>query len=340
MKSWMPALLLVCTACSGSGGGGEAPAPEPVALVALAPAQPGTLTRHVTLYGVAEAGPGGSLTLTAPAEALVAGIVAPVGTRVRRGDVVVRLAATPATRLDIVKASADARAADAAYARARRLRANGLVGDAEVETARAAAAAADATRASLVGRADALTLRAPAAGIVDTVAVTAGALVQSGASVATVARPGDIRARFGADPSVARALAPGSTIRIDANAARAGFAARIDSVSPIADPQTRLAPVFARLPAAARIAIGEVLTGTVVAGAAGGTATIPYAALLDDGGQPYVYVVAGGVAHRRDVTAGATEAGRVAILKSVAAGERVVTEGGTAVEDGMKVRTR
>lgn len=338
MKRLLSATLpIVLAACS---GGEEPPAPDPVALVALAPAKRGSLARSVTLYGVAEAGAGGSLMLTAPAEALVARIVAPVGTPVARGDVVVQLVPAPNTRLDIAKASADARAADAAYARARRLRADGLVGDAEVETARAAAASAEATRTSLSGRAGALTLRAPAAGIVDTVSVTGGALVQSGATVATIARPGDLRARFGADPSVARSLRAGAAIRIEGTAGRPPFAATIDSVAPIIDPQTRLASVFARLPADARLGVGEVLTGTASVGGSTGAVTVPYAALLDDGGQPYLFVVTNGVAHRRDVGVGATEGGRVAITKGVRVGERVVTEGGTAVEDGMKVRTR
>ena len=67
---------------------------------------------------------------------------------------------------------------------------------------------------------------------------------------------------------------------------------------------------------------------------------IPYAALLDDGGQPFVYVVQAGIAHRRDVTTGAAEGDRIAVTSGVKAGDLVVTQGGTALEDGMKVRTR
>ena len=53
-----------------------------------------------------------------------------------------------------------------------------------------------------------------------------------------------------------------------------------------------------------------------------------------------MFVVASGTAHRRDVTVGATDGDRVAITRGVKAGERVVTQGGTAVEDGIKVRTK
>ena len=333
---WM--LLLLLAACSG--GTPDAGEPTPVALVAIAPVESGVLAQHVPLYGAAESGPAGKATLSAPAEGSVVRIVAPAGTRVGVGDVIVQLAPTPTTRLDIAKASADARAADAAYARAGRLRADGLVGNAEVETARAAAASADLTRTSLSGRAGALTLRAPSAGFVEAVAVSPGEVVQPGALVATIARGGDLRARFGADPTVARSLRAGTPLRIGGAAGRAPFAVPIQSIDPIADPTTRLTPVFAKIPAASGIAVGEALTASVAVGADGGGLTIPYAALLDDGGQPYVFVVASGTAHRRDVTVGATDGDRVAITRGVKAGERVVTQGGTAVEDGMKVRTK
>ncbi len=47
-----------------------------------------------------------------------------------------------------------------------------------------------------------------------------------------------------------------------------------------------------------------------------------------------------GVAHRRDVRVGPTDARQAALLSGVRAGEQVVVAGGTALEDGLKVRTR
>lgn len=338
MKAFPLIALLACAGCSG--GASDEAAPVPTALVSLAPAQPGALVERVTLYGVAESGAAGKAVLSAPAEAVVERIVAPVGTRVAAGDVVVALRATPNTRLDIAKASADARAADAAYARAQRLRGDGLVSDAEVETARAAAASADLTRASLAGRAGGLSLHAPATGFVETVPVNPGDIVQAGAAVATIARGGDLRARFGVDPSTARALRAGATLTIAPGGGAAPFAVPIQSIAPVVDPTTRLAAMFARLPAQSGIGAGEALTGSIATGSAAAGLTIPYAALLDDGGQPYVFVVSGSVAHRHDVVVGASEGDRIAIARGLRAGDFVVTAGGTAVEDGMRVRTR
>ncbi|CAM3282696.1 Efflux RND transporter periplasmic adaptor subunit [Sphingomonas antarctica] len=339
MKSLTLLALLSCAACS-SGPTADEAEPAPAALVALARADQGNLAQDVIIYGVAEGGAGAKASLSAPAEAIVSRIVAPVGTRVSAGDIVVQLSASPTTRLDIVKASTDARAADAAYARARRLRTDGLVGNAELEAARAAAAAADATRASLGGRAGALTLRASSAGFVETIPVNPGDTVQAGAVVATIARPGDLRGRFGADPAVARALHRGEGVMIAATKGRAAFTVPVDAVTPVVDPATRLASIFVRIPAQVGLAVGETLTGSVAVSSSNNMPTIPYAALLDDGGQPYVYIVKANVAHRHDVVVGATQGDRVSIVKGVGQGDTVVTQGGTAVEDGMKVRTQ
>lgn len=333
------ALGLLLAACSGSEeeGGNDA---APVALVTLARAEQAALATQFTLYGAAENGPMGKLSLVAPAEGILVSIEAPVGTHVARDQVIARLIPSPTTSIELTKASSDAQAANAAFARAQRLRADGLGSDAEVETTRAAAQSANATRAGLASRAHAMILRAPSAGIVDTLTPAIGDLLQPGTLVASVSRAGDMRVRFGVDPATARMLRPGMPLAIAASAGRAPLTVPIQSVDPIADPQTKLYSVFATVPAASGITIGETLTATVGSDQAATTPTIPYPALLDDGGQAYVYVVSGGVAHRRDVAAGAVSGDRVAILKGVGAGEAVVVEGGTAIEDGMKVRTK
>ncbi len=332
----MAALCLA--ACSGAPDG--TPGPDPVALVSLGRAQTGPIEDRALLYGAAENGGPGRIILAAPTEAIVVAIDAPVGSAVAAGQIIVRLAPSPTSRLDLARAATEARVAEQAFARAQRLRADGLVSNAEVDTARAAATSSRATLVSLSGRSNSLALRAPGAGYVDTISASPGDVVAPGAAVATIARSGDIRARFGVDPALARRLRPGSPIRVSPAGGEAGFVVPILSVNPVVDPQTRLASVFARLPAAAGIGPGETLTGEALVSATGAALTIPYAALLDDGGQPFVFVVANGRAHRRDVAAGPTAGNRVAITRGLRPGEAVVVQGGTALQDGMKVRVR
>jgi RND family efflux transporter MFP subunit len=332
------ALGLLLSGCSGSSN--DEPLVAPIARVALGQAEKGAIAQTVTLYGVVEINPAGRRVLVAPAEAVVMSIDAPVGTRVRRGEVVARLKQSPATRLDLAKATSDARAADEAYSRARRLRADGLVGNAELETAHAAALSADASRDSLIGRSESLGLRAPASGYVETIGASPGDVLAAGSAVATIAQVGDVRAHFGIDSALARRVGPGASLMIAPLAGEAPISSQILSVSPIVDAQTKLASVFASIPLNAGLTAGVPLTASLALNSANDTLTIPYSAVLDDGGQPFVFIVVGDVAHRRDVVIGAAGRDRVAIDKGLNPGDQVVTQGGTAVDDGMKVRVK
>ncbi len=312
--------------------------PEPVALVQVATAAQGEVADSVTLYGSVEAGAGSELTLSAPAEAIVASISAPAGSPVGAGTLVVQLLPSPQSALDRTKARSDAVAADNAFARAQRLKADGLVSNAEVDAARATAAAADATRASLRQRAGSLSLYARKGGVVDAVLAKPGDLVAAGTPIVRIATGGDVRARFGLDPATARSMGAGSGLRIQPLAGGREIGVSVSGVHHVVDPTTRLAAIFANIPANAGLALGEPLKATLLR--TGGThgVTIPYAAVQDEGGQPFVFVVLNGVAHKHDVKLGALSGDTVLVLDGVAAGDSVITQGGTAVEDKMKVR--
>ncbi len=312
----------------------------PVALVTLARATPGSVADSVTLYGAAENGAAGRSDLSAPVEAILVSIAAPAGSRVARGQIVARLAATPAARLEMAKAAADARLAAQTLARAQRLRADGLVSNAEVDAARAAAQSTTATQRSLALRSGQLTLTARSSGYVEAIVPAVGAVVPAGGVVASIVQAGDLRARFGIDPALARRLGRGASLRVIPAGGGSAFSTPILSVDPVVDPTTRLASVYTLIPFESGIGAGETLSATIQVTEAGTALTIPYSALLDDGGQPFVYVVARGIARRRDVRTGAANGDRIAITKGLALGDMVVVAGGTALDDGMKVRTR
>lgn len=332
-------LLVLLAACS-KGAGNEGAAPTPVALVKLAQAATGDIAQSITLYGEIERGGDSQIVLSAPVEATVIAIDAPAGSAVAAGQVIARLRASPASLAQYRAASADATAASQALARARRLRADGLASDADVEAARSRAAASSALLASFNERSASLVLRAPHAGFVDSTGASAGDLVQPGAAIATLSRSGAVKARFGIDSALARTLSAGSPIEVHPGDGSPPFVVPIASVSPVAHAQTRLASVLVTIPAQQGLAAGQPLSAQVVTRASRSAVTVPYAALLDDGGQPFVFVVKDGVAKRRNVAVGASDSANVAIIKGVADGESVVVEGATAVEDGMKVRTR
>tara|TARA_R110002124_G_scaffold95593_2_gene239868 strand:- start:1226 stop:2299 length:1074 start_codon:yes stop_codon:yes gene_type:complete len=329
--------MLALGACSGST---DTAAPDPKALVKTAAVATGSIDETITIYGAAENGSVGQYTLSSPIEAIVQSINAPVGSNVKRGQVLVRLVPSPASKYELATASAGTRTTNLAYARMQRLRADGLVSDAEVEAARAAKQSADALRASLADRSGALTLRAPDVGFVQMIGAVPGQLVAAATPVVTIVKDGDVRARFGIDPSLARRVPAGSYVEITAAGGGDPLAVPVQSVDPVVDPQTKLASIYVLIPNENEIGAGESLTGKILLSSNASGLTIPYAALLDDGGQPYVYVIEKGAAKRVDITVGPRMGNKVSVTKGLSAKQQVAVDGVTALEDGMKVRTK
>lgn len=340
MKAVVLPLLLafLLAGCGGSGDSADSgDATNAVAEVRTALATAGGAAETVTAYGITEQAPAGEHALTTQAEATLARIVAPTGTAVGAGQVVAVLNPSASSRLDLGKAASDARASADALARAVRLRRDGLASDADVNSARSTYQSAADTLSAARQRAATLVLRAPVAGTVQGLTAKAGDLIAAGTTVATIGTRGDLRVHLGIDPALAARVHTGEPITISAVNANAGVPTSVIGVDPQIDPTTHLASVYARLASAQGFGPGQPVRATITVSGASTGVTVPYSALLDDGGHTYVFVVQSGVAKRRDVKPGNSAGDTIQILQGLQPNERVVVEGGTALDDGMKV---
>jgi RND family efflux transporter MFP subunit len=333
-RTWIAAVALLA-GCSPAKS--PAPDPSPSALVRTVLVSATTLPESLTVYGSAEVTAAGERVVTAPLEAIVTQVLVAIGDRVAIGQPVVRVQPSPASRLELARTVRDAQTTQAAYARALRLRSTGLVSDADVETARAAAATAQTLSQSLASRSTDV-LRAPGGGIVEAVSSAPGDLVAAGVSIIKIGPGEGSRVRLGLDPQVASKVRPGQVVRLTPTAGGPMFTGRVKAVDPRADAQTRMASAFADISGGLPIGAGQPLQGVIVVGERQGVASVPHEALLYEGEKPYLFVVAGGVAHRREVVVGLESNGSVEIQQGVKVGERVAVNGGTALQEGMTVR--
>ncbi|MEO5866050.1 MAG: efflux RND transporter periplasmic adaptor subunit [Sphingomonas sp.] len=337
MRAFIAVISLLLLSACGGGAADNGQTPVPTAQVRTAAAQLNSSINDTTVYGVTEAGPGSVRALAVPADAIIETIAAPTGTAVGAGQVVMTLRPSPMTRAAIAKAASDTAVAAAGYQRALRMRADGLMSNADVETARGALATASATRDNLGIKGGLAVLRAPGAGTVQGLSAKPGDQIAAGTTVATIGAPSGTRVRFGVDPTLAQRVHSGAPIRIEMMDGSHAATVRVVGVDPQIDPSTRLALVYARVPAGSDISPGEPLRGSLSVGGVSTGVSIPYAAVLDDGGRSYVFVIRNGVAKARDVSPGNSSGDNIQILKGLNVGDRVVVEGGTALEDGMKV---
>ena len=322
---------------------------------ATAPAEQRQMGASLLLAAEVEPRTGGQVDVTTPVAGRLAGDLPArsVGSHVTRGDTLAEIIPhsghgedRPALELDMAEAR------DALeLARAERTRVDRLVGvgalparrqlEASVaeQTAEARVTAADAHLAQLdstrrgegEGARDIrFVLRAPMSGIVAESDATPGASVEEGARLFRLVALDRVHI-VGSLPEAALARVDelvGAEMEIPGLAAPVTLD-RLVAVGRVLDRDTRTVPIiYELLDPDRRLAIGQAVSLRVFVSAATEAVTVPDSAIIDDAGQPVVFVqVAGESFERRAVALGNRESGLVQISGDIAPGERVVIRG-------------
>lgn len=264
------------------------------------------------------------------------------GTWVEAGEVLAVISPPAETGSMLMSIRNDFLLAESEYERARRLHESRAAPQRRLEEARlryeTSKATFDRVAANVDFRANGGAVHyhvtSPIAGVVDEVHVHLGESVQPGAVLFSVTDPRRVLLEARVPLSHYRQV---DEVR-DATFAGEGDDAtwrvseldgRLVSVGSTIDPASRTLPVLFELANPdLRLKIHQfvevaLLTGETVEGL-----VVPSTAILDEGGQPVVYVQADGESFvRRTVKTGIRDAGLVQILEGLATGERVVTEG-------------
>lgn len=302
--------------------------------------------------------------LAAPAQGRVLVVHVSPGDRVSVGRALVTLESQEASmaQADLAKAQAElaSRRAAAAYAKSARDRAERLlalkaiprqdyeraIADDELARAGVSQAVAELQRArsnaSQLGmdvRAGTMTVRSPIAGVVTTRDVIPGTVVSAGAQLVTVTDPTTLWLTAALPEASSSQIIVGSQLRFTVPPYPSDtFVARVQSVSGAFDPTTRSLPVRGvvangqgrlRPEMFARIWVENSAVQTVI--------TVAEAAVQRMDGKDVVFVVrpdprGGAQFVGREVTTAGTSGGRTSILRGIAPGEMVVTEGAYAVK--------
>ena len=299
----------------------------------------------------------------------VTAVRANVGDAVTKGQVLVVLQSEEASlrRAELAKATAALAEKQSAlrYARTARERAERLLalksGSAQdVERARAEEAAAEAgvaqaqaavehTRTALslleVDANGHIQLASPISGVVVARDAVVGGVVEAGAVVLVVTDPSSLWLEFGVTNAVATALKPGQRIHFVLAESKDAIEGRVLRVSGAVDPATRLVVVRASVANPTKHLRPELfVTVRVETSPATSAVTVPRDAVQIFDGKPAVFAVepdgkGGAKFIRRDVETGSTVGGRTHIIKGLAAGDVIVTEGAFAVRASFSRNT-
>ena len=312
------ALALAIAGCGGpdaDSNGAGAPQSAPVVMaVTGARVRVAPIVRRIRMLGVTAAIR--QVSLRAPSAGRVVGFDLQVGDRVARGEVVAHII------------SREVEAAQNGLAVARRL-----------DPVSAGALSAAVARHSA---GPGVAVVATAGGIVSERMVSSGQLVNDMDPLATLIDPRDIYVEAQVPANEMGAIRAGMAAQVTSPIAPGEiFAARVSALAPNLAATGATEPVWLEFTGARRIAQANAPVEAALTLTAAESATvIPRAALFEDAATHVHYVfVAGadGRAHRTPVKVGIVEDGEAQALAGVAPGETVITSGGYALSDGLRV---
>ena len=332
--------------------------PPPSVLVTTEMPRQGTLPRTLTAYGVVQAAPGSSETLSLLRAGQVTRVMAAVGQRVQQGQPLLVVTADPAALATYRQAVAALTLARGERARLAQMLAQQLATRDQLAVADKAVTDAQGNLDLLTrggGGSAAQTLAAPFDGVVSALLVAPGARIAPQAPLVTVDRSSRLVAAVGIEPGQRGLVAQGQPAQVeplDGGGAKQGS---VLSVGAMLDPVSRLVPVLVdAMPNGA--GANAAAPSTDVAGVAaaallpGGPVRVvvqvgefrgwllPRGAVATGAKGAYVFQVAGGKAARVDVQVTGTVGDTTVAAGPLDPKRPVVVTGNAQLQDGAAVR--
>jgi len=315
----------------GGGFGGGAPVP-----IVSAPARAVPLSRELRALGTVRANE--AIEVTAKVSNLVAAVRFRDGQAVSRGQVLVELDGAQA-RAELAVAQAALTESTSQLRRARELQATQALSAAQFEQIEATQQANEARLAAARARLEDTLVRAPFAGRVGLRRVSVGTLVNPGTVITTLDDTSIVKVDFAVPENDLGSLREGLSLAASSPAwPEQRFEGRVLSVDSRVDPTTRSVTVRGALPNRDGRLRPGMFVNVLLQRDQREAIVIPEEALVPEQDKQFVFIVADGIANRREVRIGARRPGQVEVLSGIEVGERIVIEGTVKVRDGGPVQ--
>jgi len=209
------------------------------------------------------------------------------------------------------------------------------------EVSQADLVVAESTRTELMARFNQTEIRAPADGIISKRMARIGNItIGAGNDVLfRMVRDGILELDANVPDRMMARLAPGQRVRLAANGSDGKpIFGTVRAIAPLVDPTTRMGIAHIRFPIEPALHAGMFVAGDLMLDERDLVA-VPESSVLVKDGKPVVFALAeGDLVSERPVQTGLRMDGRVAILKGLEPGDRIVHAGAGFLKDGDKVR--
>ena len=260
------------------------------------------------------------------------------GQYVRAGQPLVRLDADRA-RLQAAQSAAQLRKLEANYERARQLAAQQMVSANDLDQLRVDLENARAANRLANLELSYTTVVAPISGVIASRDIKAGNFVQINSPIFRIVDASHLEATLNVPERELAKLKPGQAVELTADALPGKrFAGVVDRVSPVVDTGSGTFRVVARFAGDGELQPGMFSRLSINYDQRADALVVPREALLEDGGEPALYVVREGTASRVPVQLGYSDGGWVEVRSGLEAGDKVVVAGKAALREGSLVQ--
>lgn len=315
--------------------------------ISLEKVVPGSITSEIIAQATVTAPPDGQALVTARADGAIVRINKRLGDPVGAGETIALLESREAAAFVAERNAAAARAqlARAAAAREQRLFNAKVTARQDLEATVAARQTAEAElqraeaavrTAGVTGNGRFVAVRTPISGRITEVDTQLGAYVAAGAELFNVADPNRIQIQAAVSAADAQRLQPGDAAAVELPSGGI-VEARVRSITPSVDPQTRTAAVVLQMsgaPGGLRQGQGLRVRMTPRSSAASGL-ILPEVAIQQVEGKDVVFVRVKEGFQATPVSLGQRSGGRVEVLDGLSAGQEVVTRGAFALKSQL-----
>lgn len=260
------------------------------------------------------------------------------GQQVRAGQVLVRLDADRA-RLQAAQSSAQLQKLEANFRRAQQLESQQMVSANDLDQLRY-----DLENARAVNRMANLELSytqvvAPISGVVASRSIKPGNFVQINSPIFRIVDASRLEATLNVPEREVAKLKPGQAVELTADALPGKrFVGKVDRVAPVVDTGTGTFRVVVAFEGNTELQPGMFTRIGINYDQREAALVLPRSALLEDGGEPAVYVVRDGKAMRVTLGLGYSEGAWVEVREGLDEGDAVVVAGKSALREGSAVQ--
>jgi RND family efflux transporter MFP subunit len=327
----IPALLGPLCACAGA----PARQPSSASVREVPVAQATRTTRPIVTEVVGTVRAVFSATMAPLINGTVAEMRVGLGSRVRAGEVLVRLSA-PEVQARLKQTRAESVLAESERDRATKLRDANAITTAQFEAAVSQWSIARAREDEASSVAEHAILRAPFSGVVTAKLASVGDTALAGRPLLVVEAPGALRFEARVPETAGDVLQVGEAVPVRLDGYDRDLQGTVVEIQPASDDATRTRLIKVDMPETPGLRAGR-FGRLLLATGASSAVSVPAEAVVYHGQLDGVFVVDAGTARLRLVRVGRVQDGRLEIVSGLSGGESVVLGGAADLVDGQRV---